>query len=67
MLHEKWPKQQWRNACLCRNAPSDLVASIGSGAQRLYVVPSQDLVIVRQGKDSAFSDAEFLRLFFGRV
>jgi len=67
MLHEKWPKQRWRNACLSRSAPSDLVASIGSGAQRLYVVPSQDLVVVRQGGDSAFSDAEFLRLLFGRA
>ena len=67
MLHEKWPKQQWRNACLSRSAPPDLVASIGSGSQRLYVVPSQDLVVVRQGKDSAFSDAQFLRLLFSRA
>ncbi|HEY2574349.1 MAG TPA: serine hydrolase domain-containing protein [Verrucomicrobiaceae bacterium] len=65
MLHEKWPVQRWRNACLSRSAPSDLVAAIGSGCQRLYVVPSQDLVVVRQGKDSAFSDAHFLRLLFG--
>lgn len=67
MLHEKWPKQHWRNACLSRSAPSDLVAAIGSGAQRLYVVPSRDLVIVRQGADSSFSDAEFLRLLFDRA
>ncbi len=67
LLHEKWPKQQWRNACLSRSAPSDLLASIGSGAQRLYVVRSQNLIIVRQGWDSEFSDAEFLRLLFGRV
>ncbi len=65
MLEEKWPKQRWRNACLERHAPADLIASIGSGAQRLYVVPSQDLVIVRQGRNSQFTDAEFLRLFFG--
>ncbi len=65
MLHEKWPVQRWRNACLSRSAPADLVASIGSGSQRLYVVPSQDLVIVRQGRDSSFSDAAFLRLLFG--
>lgn len=67
MLHEKWPQQRWRNACLCRSAPPDLVASIGSGAQRLYAVRSQNLIIVRQGLDSAFSDAEFLRLLFGRA
>ncbi len=29
--------------------------------QRLYVVPSLDLVVVRLSADSKFSDAEFLR------
>lgn len=65
MLEEKWPKQHWRNACLERHAPGDLIASIGSGAQRLYVVPSQDIVVVRQGRNSQFTDAQFLRLLFG--
>lgn len=64
MLEEKWPKQHWRNACLQRHAPGDLIASIGSGSQRLYVVPSHDLVVVRQGRNSQFTDAEFLRLLF---
>ncbi len=66
MLEEKWPKQHWGNACLQGNAPGDLIASIGSGSQRLYVVPSQNAVIVRQGRDSKFTDAEFLQLLFGR-
>lgn len=66
MLHEKWQKQHWRGACLSKHAPSDLVACIGSGYQRIYAVPSQDLAIVRQGRDSAFSDAEFLRLLFAK-
>lgn len=65
MLEEKWPKQRWNNACLQRNAPSDLMASIGSGSQRLYIVPSQNLVVVRQGRDSKFTDADFLRLLYG--
>ena len=64
MLHEKWPKQQWANACLCRSAPEDLLACIGSGGQRLYVVPSRDLVIVRQGTKSDLYDAALLRLLF---
>ena len=64
MLHEKWPKQNWRHACLCRSAPDELIASVGSGSQRLYVVPSSGLVVVRQGMDSRFSDAQFLRLLF---
>ena len=64
MLHEKWPKQHWAGACLSKAAPSDLVACIGSGCQRIYAVPSMDLAIVRQGRESSFSDAEFLRLLF---
>lgn len=42
-------------------APSDLVAALGSNDQRLYVIPSRDLVIVRfGGGDDAFRDAELL-------
>lgn len=67
MLEEKWPRQHWRNACLSRSAPPDLLASIGSGAQRMYVVPSLDMIVVRQGKNSAFKDAEFLRRLFRAV
>jgi CubicO group peptidase (beta-lactamase class C family) len=67
MLHEKWPKQDWSRACLCRDAPEDLLACIGSGGQRLYVVPSRDLIIVRQGNTSDLYDAAFLRLLFAKV
>ena len=66
MLTPKWSRQDWRDACLCRDAPRDLVACIGSGYQRLYVIPSLDLVIVRHGGGGSFSDARFLRLLFGR-
>jgi CubicO group peptidase (beta-lactamase class C family) len=66
MLHPKWSQQDWRDACLCRVAPSDLVACIGSGCQRLYVIPSLDLVVVRQGNGGPFSDAQFLRLLLGK-
>lgn len=65
MLSPKWSRQDWHDACLCRAAPSDLVACIGSGHQRLYVIPSLDLVIVRQGSGGKFSDARFLRLLLG--
>ena len=66
MLEKKWPAQDWRNACLCRAAPADLVASVGSGYQRLLVIPSLELVVVRQGEDAKFSDGQFLRLLLGR-
>lgn len=54
----------WSNACLCREAPSDLLAMIGTRGQRVYVVPSRNLVVVRQGDGRGFSDAEFLRQLF---
>lgn len=66
MLEKKWQQQDWHRACLCRDAPPDLVAAIGSGYQRLFVIPSMDLIIVRQGLDAKFSDAEFLRIVLGR-
>ncbi len=54
------------NACLCRDAPRDLVACVGSGYQRLYVIPSLDLIVVRQSRGGRFSDAQFLRLLLGK-
>ena len=66
MLAPKWSHQDWHNACLCRDAPRDLVACIGSGYQRLYAVPSLDLIVVRQGGGGRFSDAKFLRLLLGK-
>lgn len=67
MLEADWKKQRWDGVFLCRSAPPDLFASIGSAGQRLYVVPSLDLVVVRMGKGAKFSDPEFLkRLFPGR-
>jgi CubicO group peptidase (beta-lactamase class C family) len=62
MLEEPWQKQDWRGACIAGNAPADLYAAVGSGYNRLYVIPSLDVVIVRQGQNARFSDAEFLRL-----
>jgi CubicO group peptidase (beta-lactamase class C family) len=66
MLVPKWPRQNWSGACICRDAPSDLVACIGSGYQRLYVIPSLGLVVVRQSSGGRFSDGRFLRLLLGK-
>ncbi len=60
-LEHDWDKQVWKRACLCKEAPSDLIACIGSGYQRLYAIPSMQLVIVRQGQNAKFSDGDFLR------
>lgn len=65
MLAPKWRAQNWSGACICRDAPADLVACIGSLYQRLYVIPSMQLVVVRHGNGGSFSDAHFLRLLLG--
>ena len=66
LLEKKWYEQDWHNRCICRGAPTDLVAAVGSGYQRLFIIPSLDLVIVRQGENARFSDAEFLRKLLRR-
>ncbi len=40
------------NGKLIPNAPDDLVAGLGFADQKLYVVPSQDLVIIRMGDEA---------------
>ena len=44
--------------------PADLVMAAGMGKQRLYVIPSRELVIVRMGRllgGQAFNDLDFLK------
>jgi CubicO group peptidase (beta-lactamase class C family) len=57
------PKGKSRN--YLRAAPEDAFMAAGGGGQRLYVVPSEDLVIVRFGRDESFEDNAFLSLLFG--
>jgi CubicO group peptidase (beta-lactamase class C family) len=61
-----WQRALWGNICVCRAAPPDMIVALGSAYQRLYVIPSIRAVIVRQGRDAKFSDAQFLRLLLGR-
>lgn len=42
---------------LIPDAPQDLVAGLGKNDQKLYLVPSQDLVIVRMGEDAGADQA----------
>lgn len=66
MLDLQWQNAQWTNVCICRDAPADMVVALGSGYQRLFVIPSLEAIIVRQGSNASFSDARFLRLLLGR-
>lgn len=48
------------------DGPADLVAAAGHDDQRLYVVPSEDLVVVRLSNGHRnFKDAELLKRIFG--
>ena len=38
------------NGFLIPSAPKDLIAAMGFGVQRIYIVPSRDLVVVRLGE-----------------
>ena len=66
MLDLPWQNAQWTNVCICKDAPADMVVALGSGYQRLFVIPSLKAIIVRQGSNARFSDAQFLRLVLGR-
>jgi hypothetical protein len=45
----------------------DLYMAAGALNQRLYIIPSQDMVIVRQGGLSRWDDREFLKnIFIGK-
>ena len=50
---------------ISKNGIADGVKNIymaaGAGNQRLYVIPSLDMVVVRQGQMARFDDAEFMR------
>ena len=67
MLDLPWQNAQWTDVCICKEAPADMVVALGSGYQRLFVIPSLKAIIVRQGSNAKFSDAHFLRLMLGRI
>lgn len=58
---------EWAEAANADWLPSDLVAACGAGKQRLYVVPSLRMVVVRQATlpNRDFSDTKFLKMLFG--
>lgn len=57
--------EDWRGAVICNEAPRDLIVSLGSTFQRLYLVPSMDLIVVHHGKPGhEFRDFDFLEILF---
>jgi CubicO group peptidase (beta-lactamase class C family) len=65
-LDLKWQRAHWTGICICRAAPSDMIVALGSNYERLFIIPSLNAIIVRQGWSARFSDADFLRLVLGR-
>jgi len=67
MLDLPWQNPQWKDVCICKDAPADMVVALGSHYQRLFVIPSLRAIVVRQGSEAKFSDAHFLRLLLGHL
>jgi CubicO group peptidase (beta-lactamase class C family) len=67
MVDLPWESARWTDVCICKDAPADMVVALGSGYQRLFVIPSLKAIIVRQGSNARFSDADFLRLVLGHI
>ncbi|WP_052351798.1 serine hydrolase domain-containing protein [Deinococcus pimensis] len=52
---------------LAPSAPTDVAFAAGAGNQRLYLIPSENAVVVRFGEGGPWSDEEFLARLLGRV
>jgi CubicO group peptidase (beta-lactamase class C family) len=67
MIDLPWQNAEWREVCICKDAPADMAVALGSHYERLFVMPSLKAIIVRQGSGENFSDAQFLRLVLGKL
>jgi CubicO group peptidase (beta-lactamase class C family) len=60
-LDDPLPPAFWQNASLSAGQDPGWLAMVGSGGKRVYVLPSQELVIARLGRSRHWNDAAFLR------
>ncbi len=44
---------------LVPNAPEDMYAAMGAGDQRIYVIPSKKMVVIRKGEPSNPTNPKF--------
>jgi len=60
-------RTEWAEVANADGLPDELVAACGAGKQRLYIIPSRKLVVVRQGgfAGRGFSDKTFLDFLLG--
>ncbi|MGD1842840.1 MAG: serine hydrolase domain-containing protein [Thermonemataceae bacterium] len=49
------------------NAPTDMYAAMGFAEQRLYIVPSKKMIVIRMGEASNVSDSDFALSDFDNV
>jgi CubicO group peptidase (beta-lactamase class C family) len=58
------------NTSLAPAAPADMIAALGKGDKKIYVVPSKELVVVRHGDDAGqalLGPSSFDNDFWGRL
>jgi CubicO group peptidase (beta-lactamase class C family) len=65
------PQSQFEfSGSLITNAPSDMYCALGKDDQKIYIVPSKKLVIIRMGKsadETNFALSNFDNVFWGKI
>ncbi len=56
----------WLNSSGRHVAPEDMVMAAGKGKQKLYIIPSQELLIVQLAEAQGYNEQAFLERFFSQ-